>query len=349
MFYNYSLIEEITSVRKSFNNDLKNRRIKMAYHYNSETGKYGVCDAEKDKCPFIRGDSLEETQKLYENSMREETFSSVRKSTSIKSKHLRDVPAEILSKTPLKELDTAQLVQTLRHEMTKIGIYDETVDSAVNLATILHSHQTRGNRGNFTKTPYIEHPMRNAVRLIRLGVKDKDVIIATVLHDTIEDGAKVFVKKFNNDDSKVDLIHELDAREQLRSHIKLVYGKKVLSLVDAVTNDYVADTVKDKMPAEEKNRIYLEHVKKNIVKSPEIFLVKVSDFIDNATGLYNNDVPSRAAKTAKQAKKYLPVVKAFQDAMKNMDLPISDEGRKSIESHLEKTETRLKKIIAKYS
>jgi len=318
----------------------------MGYHYNSETGQYSVCKAGKKECPFVYGETLEDAQSAYEKVMASQILTTINKKQPSKD-YLRSMPAEILSQTPLKELDTAQLVQTMRHEMVKMGIYDENVDSAVNLATILHSHQMRGNRGNFDKTPYIEHPLRNAVRLIRLGVKNKDVIIATVLHDTIEDGAKVFVEKFKNFNKEEST--ELGARDQLGNHIEQAYGKKVLSLVDAVTNDYITDTDKSQMSTEEKNKIYRDHVSENIVKSPEVFLVKVSDFIDNATGLYHNDIPSRSEKTLKQAKKYLPVVKIFQDTMKNMNLPITEEGRTSITSHLTKTEIRLKKIIEKYS
>lgn len=320
----------------------------MGYHYNSDTGKYGVCSASKKECPYVYGETLEEAQAQYEKSMQSEIVKPINK--KLMRQQLRDMPAEILSKTPLKELDTAQLVQTIVYETKKIGIDEEDIKSSISLATILHAHQKRGNRGNFTTTPYIEHPLRNALRLIRLGVKNKDVIVAAILHDTVEDGAKSFVEKFKDYNS--ENIHELDAREELKNHIKNVYGKNSLRIIDAVTNDYIADTDKEKMSAIEKNRIYLEHVKNNIKNNPEVYLVKVSDFIDNATGLYHNDIPSRSAKTLKQAVKYLPVVEHFISSLKEMnpkDLGIDQKGVNSILDHLYKTEVRLQKIIDKYS
>lgn len=305
------------------------------FHVNQETGKAGKCEADKFKCPYIHGDTLEGAQKAFEQAM-----SALTLPISVSINTLRQMPSEALRSIPLKALDTNQLAQTLRHESVRLGIDSEVIDSAIDLATILHAHQSRSNRGNFTKAPYIEHPLRNSLRLVRLGVKDQDVIVASVLHDTIEDGAAIFVKKFHNEEKD-----EVNARQALSQHIQRAYGQKVLKLVEAVTNDYIADSDKTKMSLAQKHNTYLQHVRTNIKNNPGAFLVKVSDFIDNATGLYHNNTPERAAKTRNQALKYLPVVEVFKTVLQEDNIPLSDESKQEVHDKMTRTTERLLKIL----
>lgn len=318
------------------------------YHVNQTTGVPGVCRAEKN-CPF--GLALEDhfetsaaARESFEKSMTENTVNSLKRTKT--AQELRSIPASILKSMPLKEMDASQLAQSLQHECVSANMESDIISSSVDLATILHAHQMRGNRGNFTTTPYIEHPLRNALRLVRMNVKDQDVIVAAVLHDTIEDGAAVFVKKFHGEKTPDG---EIESRKILGDYIHDAYGPNVLELVEAVTNDYVADTDKSRMSLSEKNRVYLEHVRKAIRNRPGVVLVKLSDFIDNATGLYHNDVPGREEKTRKQATKYLPVVDVFLEELNRTKLPVSTQTLDDLKEQLDKTRTRLEKIIARHS
>jgi hypothetical protein len=318
------------------------------YHINSTTGVSGRCRAEKS-CPFGLAiddhyDSPAEARAAYEVQMSSGIISHSRQQLS--PTQYRQIPAGILKNTPLKELDSSQLAQTLQHEAISAGMDRDTISSSVDLATILHAHQTRGNRGNFSTTPYIEHPLRNSVRLLRMGVKDQDVIIAAVLHDTIEDGAKVFVAKFEKTSGKET---ETEARQVLGGYIEKAYGSRVLRLVEAVTNDYIADTDKSKMTLAQKNLGYLNHVRDAIKNDPEVILVKLTDIVDNAAGLYHNDVPSRAVKTKRQAVKYRPVIDVFLEELERTKLPIPSESLEIFREQLHRTKKRLESIIAKYS
>ena len=313
--------------------------MKGQFHVNPETYVVAPCHAEKIECPYLHGDTVEDTERLLSEKI---GTSVVLQGISVSK--LRNMPAEVLKATSLKELDAAQLTQTLRHEAIEQGMKESVIDSAIDLASILHAHQTRGNRGNFTSTPYIEHPLRNALRLLRLGVNNQDVIVASLLHDVIEDGAQVFVKTFKN----IQDNDENDARRVLSDHIRNAYGDNVLELVEAVTNDYIADVDKSRMQASEKNRIYLEHVRKNIAGRPNVILVKVSDFMDNATGLHHHNTPQRAEKTFRQACKYLPVVQVFRDAIRANDLSLSYESVSKILEKMDKTERSLMHIITTY-
>ncbi len=262
------------------------------------------------------------------------------------SARLRRVPLEVLRDTPLKDLGSLQLAQVLRHEARATMHMDsETVSSSVTLASILHSAQKRGSRGMFTETPYIEHPLRNAVRLLRWGCRDQDVIVAAVLHDTIEDGAQQFVRKVARAGRPVP---ESEARQRLSDYIESAYGSRVLMLVEAVTNDYMTDTQRSEMTVDEHDRHYREHVRQTVQGHPDAFLVKVSDFVDNAAGLVHNDTPGHEEFVLRRARKYLPVVAVFEEAMAHMNLPVADGSEAAIAAHLAATRDRLEHIMEKY-
>jgi len=258
---------------------------------------------------------------------------------------LRRVPLEVLRDAPLKDLGSVQLAQVLRYEARVLGMDDETVSSAVDLASILHSAQIRGSRGLFTQTPYIEHPLRNAVRLLRWGCRDQDVIVAAVLHDTIEDGAQQFVRQIARAGRQVP---ESEARQMLSDYIENAYGRRVLALVEAVTNDYMTDTHRSQTDVEERNRHYREHVRQTVQGHPGAFLVKLSDFVDNAAGLYHADTPGKEEFVLKRARKYLPVVAVFEEAMEQMPLPVADGAEVAITIRLATTRDRLERILEKY-
>lgn len=318
------------------------------YHVNMTNGVPGICRAVKS-CPFgleidDHYDTASDARVAFETNMTSSTLTKMKRAKT--PQELRQIPATILRNLPLKEMDASQLAQSLQHETIAVGMDPDIISSSVDLATILHSHQTRGNRGNFTSTPYIEHPLRNALRLVRMNVTDQDVIVAAVLHDTIEDGASVFVKKFHG---AKEPNGEIESRKILGDYINDAYGPEVLELVEAVTNDYVADNDKSKISLAQKHRIYCEHVRKAIRNRPGVILVKLSDFIDNATGLYHNDIPGREDKTRKQAMKYLPVVDVFLEELDRTQLPVSEQTLEDLKAQLHVTRTRLEKIIARYS
>ena len=104
----------------------------------------------------------------------------------------------------------------------------ERMDKAIQIAAIYHEKQYRKNPEK--KLPYVSHPYAVGMMLMRLGHAD-DVIIAGLLHDTVED---------------TDL--ELD---QIREE----FGDRVSSLV--------ADTSEtDKsLPWEERKKRYIDHLR----------------------------------------------------------------------------------------
>jgi guanosine-3',5'-bis(diphosphate) 3'-pyrophosphohydrolase len=116
---------------------------------------------------------------------------------------------------------------------------------AADFAALKHRMQRRKDA---EASPYINHPLALA-RVLKLeaGVTDVDVLVAAILHDTVEDTETT--------------VEEL-ARE---------FGPRIASIVAEVTDD-------DRLPKQERKRLQVErapHI------SPPATLVKLADKICN--------------------------------------------------------------------
>lgn len=119
------------------------------------------------------------------------------------------------------------------------------ITKAVDFAADKHRGQSRKDAAN---TPYINHPISLARLLTNDGgITDTNVIVAALLHDTVEDT-----------DATVEDIGEL-------------FGKEIKNIVMEVTDD-------KSLPSPERKRLQIEHASKI---SHEAKLVKLADKICN--------------------------------------------------------------------
>lgn len=301
------------------------------YHINPTTGRVSLCHA-LHSCPFGDIDSdhyadQTEARSAYESLLSEETL-----------------PMPVVRES-LKEMDANDLAHGMLSMADREGLSSETLSIALEFASFLHAGQMRRNRGRHDTTPYIEHPLRVTYRLLKLGVRDQDVLNAALLHDTVEDCAKVYTSKFLGRED----VGEEEARGLLLEHIKTRYSPRTAEIVHSVTNEYQPTEKAKAMSPEEKNRVYKEHLEVEITDRPSAALVKMSDFIDNAAGLHHNDVPGFEAKVKKQATKYHPCISLFQKEISKPDFPLPEASRARILGQLDRTEKRLSHIMEKYS
>lgn len=324
--------------------------MELKYHFNPVSGKRAMCEATVKECPLVHGSSPDEAMANYEVIMEKQNMLIAQ--VSAKTTNKTYIPPMYNrapnARTPLKELSAEDLAETVESEAYSMGMDMKKIESSIALASELHANQKRGPRyfkGEYKHTsPYIEHPLRNALRLMRLGVEDDNLIAATILHDTVEDGAQEYAQ--NHLGKELD---EVTARKELESHIRKEYGDETGDYVMAVTNEYVPKKKIQAMTLEQRHKDYREHVEENIKHSPGAYMVKISDFIDNATGLYHNDLPGQEKGTLKRAKKYLPVVDIFIKHMEKLDLPVSDDNKEVIRGQMDRTKVRLQEIIDKYT
>jgi guanosine-3',5'-bis(diphosphate) 3'-pyrophosphohydrolase len=129
-----------------------------------------------------------------------------------------------------------------------------TINKLVEAASFAAKRHTGHYRKGDTKEPYINHPLEVANLLANVGgVDDIDVLIAAVLHDTVED---VGVMK-----------EEIVER----------FGDRVAGIVMEVTDD-------KSLPKAERKRLQVEHAP-NL--SHEAKLVKLADKTSNIADITN--------------------------------------------------------------
>lgn len=247
-----------------------------------------------------------------------------------------------LNRLSLKELDSAGLLLVLQKEiLAKPEIFNpDVVFDAATLATYLHRKARRSNRGDMPKTPYIEHPLRNTIRLLRWGCWDQDIIIASLLHDIAEDCETEIITTFLN--KNADDFTPKEKRAIAISFIADEFGSGVAHIVHAVSNDILPKNV----TREEKNKAYADHVAA-VIDQPKVFAVKMSDLVDNATGLYHNNFDGNDEKIVNRAVKYLPVIDIVEDTFRKIrdNVPINDDAKDEIEATFMMTRVRLQNII----
>ncbi|MFA6194762.1 MAG: HD domain-containing protein [Patescibacteria group bacterium] len=166
-------------------------------------------------------------------------------------------------------------------------IYTTKIQKAIKFATKTHNqYQQQKRKGK--KTPYIAHPLTAGIILSLAGASE-DVIVAGILHDTIEDS--------------------IEEKKVTSEMIKERFGEEVMKLVLSVTEQ-------DKSLSWEKRKAEaLEHIKNF---SHEAILVKSSDVISNISELiddykkYGDDVFERFnSSKEKIVKSHLKVISAL--------------------------------------
>lgn len=186
----------------------------------------------------------------------------------------------------LKDYDSVSLAEILRaHFVEHFPLKDvQRLNDAIQVASYLHRDDVRrGARGKSVKPPYIEHPLRVAIRLFRyFDVKSPDIIIAAILHDTVEDHPYDFAD-FEGV-RRSGMLEIAQARSLALQFISDTFGYAVASIVAHVTNP-LTGPLADKA---EKIAAYQEHFKRVVLSSPSAAILKFSDFVDNAGSLHHH-------------------------------------------------------------
>ncbi len=167
----------------------------------------------------------------------------------------------------------------------------DAIEKAVTLMIDLHVDQADRPDGS----PYINHPLDVAIQVVEdLRCNRRDVIIAALLHDSVEDQAE-----------RLGGTHAAAL-----ATIADRFGERVSELVGHLTNPDFAEMASKRWPNAaftkvRKNQLYLEHFRHIAEANPDAFAIKMCDF--GCNGLRLNQVSDPAKKQKLQAK-YGPVV-----------------------------------------
>ncbi len=159
---------------------------------------------------------------------------------------------EVVAKNSQENVEVLATYDSFSHELEKAKFSKSDMDrilQAVDFAAKKHASETRKIP---EKTPYIIHPIAVANNLLTTGnVRDADVIIAALLHDTLE------------------------GTNTTSEEITQVFGKKV--------NNYVREMTEDSsLPKAERNRLQIANAPK---ASEGAALIKLSDTLYNLRDL----------------------------------------------------------------
>lgn len=156
------------------------------------------------------------------------------------------------------------------------------VDAAYELAKAGHKKQKRDDG-----TPYFQH-CKNTARILieELGIFDKDMVIAALLHDLIEDAEEPFL------------------RLATRPKLQALFGYRVGYLVAGVSKPRKDD--KKFQSDEERHKYYIEEQLKHLNAWGQ--LLKLCDRLHNTRTIHHCSPEKRARKIKETRDKYLPMV-----------------------------------------
>ncbi|WP_324195168.1 HD domain-containing protein [Nocardia puris] len=195
----------------------------------------------------------------------------------------------------------------------------DRLTDALALATELHRNDGYGDE------PYINHLLRVAIRIAsHYEVRDPDIVIAGLLHDSVEDHPTELAGTCQGSPTEAALA-ELGER----------FGPRVAELVAAVTNPAP-------LPAVDRHAQYRRHVAAELENSPWARIVKLSDFTDNGVGILYAEAPTMT----KLAAKYRPLIAVYRDLVKRPDTPLSDAVKQHLLTQLDSAARRFDAILA---
>lgn len=191
-----------------------------------------------------------------------------------------------MTTSKLKRLDAVQLTAEL------FRVCPSSVP-ALELAAYAHEGQFRKETrdGVSYADPYVTHPIRNALRVLRLcsasmsATECLHLASASLLHDTVEDAPRRVMSFYRECDIGLP---EARVRECAHTLIGEVFGSRVQDTVWRVTNP-----VGTTLP-------YVEHIRSCVVNDEFSWLTKMSDLTDNAGSLRHMAPSPRRYKLAQR-------------------------------------------------
>ncbi len=175
------------------------------------------------------------------------------------------------------------------------------VVDAYNLARVLHEDDKHRD------LPYTYHLLRNANRVTGyLHITDPEIITAVILHDSVEDHPDEILKVsiFGRDEPPIEVPVPEDPYTKQQAALKtleVLFSPRVATIVAAVTN--APEISGENISYEERLQRYADKVKKAVL-TPEGWITKFVDWLDNGVGIVHSDMASGADKAAHFSRKY---------------------------------------------
>ena len=249
---------------------------------------------------------------------------------------------EFVKHLPLREMDGTLLSYEILDEAINHKLNLNAVNNSIRFASYLHRNDIRGG-GGILPDNYINHPLRNTVRIMRYGCFQEDIIIASILHDIVEDHAFDIVSEFTTHDlSDIDVKSQdgqIILAEFALKYIQEQFGYNVSRIVNKVSNK----PNQAGLSREEQRAVYIKHVAAAITDDPEVFMVKFSDFSDNAIDLHHN--VSNVDMVSHLSRKYFPLIPYFRSGIQSLSLLVYPASKNEMLIQLQSGAQTLAKML----
>lgn len=220
---------------------------------------------------------------------------------------------EVYGEAGLRERFALEIADLPEHDRARLT-------AALDLAARLHADQRR------IREPYLNHLLRVTIRIKHYyAVDDPDVLIAALLHDSVEDQPYALAGVPEDGEPP---------RKAALARLAGEFGPRVATLVAAVTNPRYA-------PDRDAHEQYREHVATSLDRDPWARVIKISDFTDNGVGVIHATGP----KVVSSARKYRPLVPILRELVGRPDTPLGPGAREHILDQLDLAEVRFAAIL----
>ncbi len=213
-------------------------------------------------------------------------------------------------------VDLREVVAANINEDNQIMIW-----SAQDFAFTLHESQEARLSGD----PYVRHLLDVAIIALKdLGTEDADIVVASLLHDSVEDQSyqlaeQEMVEKYgtisSTDRAELEVEHFEEMREIALAKISEMFGDKVAKISEKLSNPNFTQMAEEELGSDvdgdklqqRKHELYLSHVEE-AVQDRNVFIIKLADFMDNFLGLVGLEDSEQRRKLIA---KYSPVAGVF--------------------------------------
>ncbi len=190
-----------------------------------------------------------------------------------------------------------------------------SIEAVYNLASIVHKDDT------YKDKPYIYHLLRVANRLTGyLHIKDPEMVIAALLHDSVEDHVLQIIKFTAGSTQIVESLISDDPHERQRlalTHLGELFSPRVAEIVASVTN---APSPTDSGETYDEWLARYQRKVEQAASTPEGCLIKFSDWCDNGLGLVHSEEPEGSPKLAGYKRKYVLALPVFEHRFQDTDV-----------------------------
>lgn len=209
----------------------------------------------------------------------------------------------------LKKLSRNELFHKLCHFefITRSQKNEQLVRGVYDLISKLHKDEPNRPDG-----PYVNHLLRVAIICLEFGANDIDVIVAALLHRSVEDQAEKLSQKMPSFMNCSDPI-----RAGALMEIGIMFGEVVEKHVTSLTSPDLSCMSE----GQDKKKLYNEHINNLIKVDSRAALIKLADFYDKALNL--GDIQDEKLRR-QLCERYKPIFEIFMSAVCNQKIAFLD-------------------------